>query len=81
MNKQDALIEVKRLVRANRFVLVKRRSPKSMAVTTALAKLIVSKLAITDFVKHEADRDCLDEYVWIFKTEFGVKFISFHVSN
>ncbi|MDN6900674.1 type II toxin-antitoxin system MqsR family toxin [Oenococcus sicerae] len=92
----QALAKLKYLVSKNNFILVNRRFPHAQAITSNLAKIIINQLQVRDFQKHESDRDRLDEYVWVFKTEYGdiyyikfkfiendrkVKFISFHLSN
>ncbi|AZZ60416.1 type II toxin-antitoxin system MqsR family toxin [Oenococcus sp. UCMA 16435] len=92
----QVLAKLKYLVSRNDFILVNRRASHAQAVTSSLAKIITNQLQIRDFQKHESDRDRPDEYVWVFKTEYGdtyyikfkfiengskVKFISFHLSN
>lgn len=78
MNEHIVLAKVKRLVGDNRFMLVRRRATHAKAVTRALAKEIIAQLSISDFRRRDFDRDDPDEYVWIFKTEFGaVYYIKF----
>lgn len=96
MNPAEALLLLKDLVAQDKFSLVNRRAIHAQAVTSTLAKCIVTQLQITDFKGHELDRDVPDEFVWIYKTYFGevyyikfkfmdadsrVKFISFHISD
>ncbi|AMV68623.1 Phage protein [Pediococcus damnosus] len=96
MNTSEALARLKYLISKNQFILVNRRASHTQAVTSSLAKVIVNQLSITDFQKHEEDRDRLNEFVWVYKAEYGevyyikfkfindnnmVKFISFHISN
>ncbi|WP_373443647.1 type II toxin-antitoxin system MqsR family toxin [Lacticaseibacillus paracasei] len=90
---EETLAKLKYLVNANRFDIVRRREPRAQAVAASLAKVIVRHLTVQDYKKHEQDRDFSNEYVWVFKTEYGavyyikfkiiddtnwVKFISFH---
>lgn len=96
MNNSEALAKLKYLTAKNQFLLVNRRLSRAQAVTSSLAKEIVKQLTIADFQKYEADRDRLNEFVWIYETDYGavyyikfkfindstmVRFISFHVSN
>lgn len=91
MNPEFALKVLKRLVNKNKFSLVNRRARHARAVSKAVAKIVVSQLKISDFVKIEKYSAYPTEYLWIYKTEFGmayyikfsseldwVKFISFH---
>ena len=92
---EETLAKLKYLVSENRFSLVNRRNPRAQAVEADLAKVIVQQLSHNDYKKHELDRNGSHEYVWVFKTEYGVfyylkfkinqdtnwvKFISFHES-
>ena len=94
MDVAEALARLKFLVRHNQFQMVQRRSRMAMPVSIALAKEIVRQLSISDFVKHEPNRNNPLQFVWVFKTSDGqtyyikfvftendqkVVFISFHL--
>lgn len=95
MNKVFALKVLKRLVKEDKFVLVRRRAKHAETVSNEVAKLVVSQLTLDDFVKVTEDRAFPGEYLWVYETDVGityyikckfstdlnyVKFISFHQS-
>lgn len=69
-----ALKWLKQLVKEDSFLLVKRKAKHATPVTRELVKVIVEELKTTDFVKVEPDRAIPNEYVWIYETDFGVKY-------
>lgn len=96
MRLAKVLARLKYLVSRNQFYLVNRRAEHAQTVTSSLAKEITNQLSIDDFQKYEEDRNRPDEYIWMFKTDYGdiyyikfkfiednqkVRFISFHISN
>lgn len=73
---------VKRLVKEDHFTLVNRRSNHAKAVSKSVAKIVIDQLDESDFVKREEDRKFLGEYLWIYETEFGIKYyIKFKFSS
>lgn len=73
---------VKRLVSEDHFSLVNRRANHAQAVTKAVAKMVINQLSESDFVKKEEDRKFSGEYLWIYETEFGIKYyIKFKFSS
>lgn len=74
MEVTEALARLKYLVRHDRFYMVKRRKRMAAPVSVALAKEIVMQLTPGDFVKHEHNRNNRLQYVWIFKTDYGLTY-------
>lgn len=82
MNKNVALAKLKYLMAHNKFVIVNRRAKHAQAITTSLAKIIVNQLTIKDFQKYEIDRDRKNEFVWVYKTDYGeIYYIKFKFIN
>lgn len=94
MDVAEALARLKFLVSHDHFQMVQRRARMAMPVSETLAKEIVRQLLISDFVKHEPNRNNPLQFVWVFKTSDGqtyyikfvftennqkVVFISFHL--
>lgn len=96
MDVTEALARLKFLVSHDRFYMVRRQSWMAMPVSVTLAKELVRQLSISDFVKHEPNRNNPLQFVWVFKTSDGetyyikfvftennqkVVFISFHLDH
>lgn len=94
MDVTEALARLKFLVKRDQFHMVQRRNKMAIPVSVPLAKELVRQLSISDFVKHEPNRNNPLQFVWIFKTSDGqtyyikfvftennqkVVFISFHL--
>lgn len=94
MDVAEALARLKFLVSHDHFQMFQRRARMAMPVSETLAKEIVRQLLISDFVKHEPNRNNPLQFVWVFKTSDGqtyyikfvftennqkVVFISFHL--
>lgn len=77
-----ALMLLKKLVAEDKFLLVKRRAKHASPITRELAKVIVAHLSIADFVKKDIDYAFPKEFVWIYKTSFGISYyIKFKFKN
>lgn len=94
MEVAEALARLKFLVKHDHFQMVQRKNKMAMPVSVPLAKELVRQLSISDFVKHESNRNNPLQFVWVFKTSDGqvyyikfvftddnqkVVFISFHL--
>ncbi|KRL83815.1 hypothetical protein FC32_GL001077 [Ligilactobacillus apodemi DSM 16634 = JCM 16172] len=74
--------------------MVRRKDKMAVPVSNLLAKELVKQLSVSDFVKHEPNRNDPLQFAWVFKTSDGqtyyikfvftdnchkVIFISFHL--
>ncbi|WP_297816579.1 type II toxin-antitoxin system MqsR family toxin [uncultured Lactobacillus sp.] len=95
MNEAFALKILKRLVEEDKFIIINRRAQHAHPVSNEVAKIIVKQLSLEDFIGKSEDRDRPGEFLWIYKTDVGikyylkckfsseldmVKFISFHIA-
>lgn len=68
LNEKFALKILKRLVAEDNFIIINRRAPHAKAVTNEVAKIVISQLTISDFVKRTEDKAFPGEFLWIYKT-------------
>ncbi|WP_243129843.1 type II toxin-antitoxin system MqsR family toxin [Leuconostoc lactis] len=68
MTTEEALALLKSLVFAGKFNLEPRKARHASPVTKQVAKIIVVDLTVTDFTKHEKDKNPRfpGEYIWEF---------------